>query len=124
MADSGENPDFQDLQREAREWVIWIRSGEATAEDTAALLRWRARSADHAAALSEAIRLRRLVAIAGQDEPLPPAKWSLPFMPLRAGQYAGRGRSEEHTSELQSLMRIPYAVFCLQKKTVNNSQTS
>src|SRR3546814_3819321 len=25
-------------------------------------------------------------------------------------------RSEEHTSELQSLMRIPYAVFCLQKK--------
>src|SRR3546814_10457391 len=27
------------------------------------------------------------------------------------------GRSEEHTSELQSLMRISYAVFCLQKKT-------
>src|SRR3546814_5281335 len=29
---------------------------------------------------------------------------------------AGSNRSEEHTSELQSLMRIPYAVFCLQKK--------
>src|SRR3546814_8393653 len=28
-----------------------------------------------------------------------------------------KGRSEEHTSELQSLMRISYAVFCLQKKT-------
>src|SRR3546814_5358279 len=28
----------------------------------------------------------------------------------------GSGRSEEHTSELQSLMRISYAVFCLQKK--------
>src|SRR3546814_6405676 len=28
-----------------------------------------------------------------------------------------RGRSEEHTSELQSLMRISYAVFCLKKKT-------
>src|SRR3546814_3551899 len=27
-------------------------------------------------------------------------------------------RSEEHTSELQSLMRISYAVFCLQKKTI------
>src|SRR3546814_8897670 len=27
------------------------------------------------------------------------------------------GRSEEHTSELQSLMRISYAVFCLNKKT-------
>src|SRR3546814_5679055 len=31
----------------------------------------------------------------------------------------GRGdRSEEHTSELQSLMRISYAAFCLKKKTV------
>src|SRR3546814_6600892 len=32
-------------------------------------------------------------------------------------------RSEEHTSELQSLMRISYAVFCLKKKN-NNRQTS
>src|SRR3546814_4968088 len=30
--------------------------------------------------------------------------------------FAGTLRSEEHTSELQSLMRISYAVFCLQKK--------
>src|SRR3546814_4000217 len=30
-------------------------------------------------------------------------------------------RSEEHTSELQSLMRISYAVFCLKKKNNNNS---
>src|SRR3546814_7812252 len=30
---------------------------------------------------------------------------------------AGDDRSEEHTSELQSLMRISYAVFCLKKKT-------
>src|SRR3546814_4679853 len=29
------------------------------------------------------------------------------------------GRSEEHTSELQSLMRISYAVFCLKKKIAN-----
>src|SRR3546814_6334284 len=29
-------------------------------------------------------------------------------------------RSEEHTSELQSLMRISYAVFCLKKKTIHN----
>src|SRR3546814_4422302 len=35
------------------------------------------------------------------------------------GQLTGRDteRSEEHTSELQSLMRISYAVFCLKKKT-------
>src|SRR3546814_7972301 len=32
-------------------------------------------------------------------------------------------RSEEHTSELQSLMRISYAVFCLQKKTASNQTT-
>src|SRR3546814_6452562 len=31
-------------------------------------------------------------------------------------------RSEEHTSELQSLMRISYAVFCLQKKKHDNRQ--
>src|SRR3546814_5352918 len=31
----------------------------------------------------------------------------------------GRLRSEEHTSELQSLMRISYAVFCLKKKTTS-----
>src|SRR3546814_4660849 len=38
-----------------------------------------------------------------------------------------RPRSEEHTSELQSLMRISYAVFCLKKKThhkYNNRRTN
>src|SRR3546814_8739444 len=34
----------------------------------------------------------------------------------RLGIDIDRGRSEEHTSELQSLMRISYAVFCLKKK--------
>src|SRR3546814_8240569 len=42
--------------------------------------------------------------------------------PQPAGQREGQGahdeqRSEEHTSELQSLMRTSYAVFCLKKKT-------
>src|SRR3546814_3156588 len=35
-----------------------------------------------------------------------------------SGRAAGYNRSEEHTSELQSIMRISYAVFCLQK--INN----
>src|SRR3546814_8206958 len=35
----------------------------------------------------------------------------------RVAAIRGAGRSEEHTSELQSLMRISYAVFCLKKKT-------
>src|SRR3546814_8451252 len=34
---------------------------------------------------------------------------------------AKQSRSEEHTSELQSLMRISYAVFCLKKKTINTT---
>src|SRR3546814_4089503 len=34
----------------------------------------------------------------------------------------GRWRSEEHTSELQSLMRISYAVFCLKKKKKTTKQ--
>src|SRR3546814_2119793 len=34
------------------------------------------------------------------------------------------GRSEEHTSELQSLMRISYAVFCLKKKNTKTTNTT
>src|SRR3546814_2022395 len=37
---------------------------------------------------------------------------------------SGMNRSEEHTSELQSLMRISYAVFCLKKKKNNNEQNN
>src|SRR3546814_6764275 len=33
-------------------------------------------------------------------------------------------RSEEHTSELQSLMRLSYAVFCLKKKNTHDSNTN
>src|SRR3546814_8114184 len=36
-------------------------------------------------------------------------------------QAVGKVRSEEHTSELQSLMRISYAVFCLKKKNTNTT---
>src|SRR3546814_3148145 len=35
----------------------------------------------------------------------------------------GAARSEEHTSELQSLMRSSYAVFCLKKKKTNRTHT-
>src|SRR3546814_9025412 len=43
----------------------------------------------------------------------------IPWYPLAAGELAGPDRSEEHTSELQSLMRNSYAVFCLKKKKSN-----
>src|SRR3546814_4088534 len=44
-----------------------------------------------------------------------PARWSLDDK-----NFIERRRSEEHTSELQSLMRISYAVFCLKKKNKSN----
>src|SRR3546814_7041587 len=42
--------------------------------------------------------------------------WKIPTFGL---PWYDMGRSEEHTSELQSLMRISYAVFCLKKKKIN-----
>src|SRR3546814_9870095 len=42
--------------------------------------------------------------------------WSLDAIQIRGFATDRHRRSEEHTSELQSLMRISYAVFCLQKK--------
>src|SRR3546814_4081274 len=48
-----------------------------------------------------------------QDSPVAAVIW------LNSGP--GDPRSEEHTSELQSLMRISYAVFCLKKKKTNTS---
>src|SRR3546814_2274203 len=42
---------------------------------------------------------------------------------VHAGRVRRQGRSEEHTSELQSLMRTSYAVFCLKKKINRNVDT-
>src|SRR3546814_4066554 len=44
------------------------------------------------------------------------ADWGLGIQDLRGRRDLYHIRSEEHTSELQSLMRISYAVFCLKKK--------
>src|SRR3546814_4761116 len=45
------------------------------------------------------------------------------FFGLLAGQQFEHPRSEEHTSELQSLMLISYAVFCLKKKIFKQDNT-
>src|SRR3546814_9896276 len=52
------------------------------------------------------------------QHPLPPG-----LRRLAGGAAALAGRSEEHTSELQSLMRISYAVFCLKKKNTETQTT-
>src|SRR3546814_3010477 len=67
----------------------------------------------------------RSPAVMSADTPRPvPGPMSRKVPPGRTRRIAGpgsgmnalSGRSEEHTSELQSLMRISYAVFCLKKK--------
>src|SRR3546814_10808264 len=47
--------------------------------------------------------------------------WLAAHYPDRADKVMHMVRSEEHTSELQSLMRISYAVFCLKKKKKNKT---
>src|SRR3546814_4865729 len=49
---------------------------------------------------------------------------TVPKAPPRKAQRRRVDRSEEHTSELQSLMRISYAVFCLKKKTSKHQQST
>src|SRR3546814_7716465 len=62
--------------------------------------------------------------------PLPNRRFADPLAQEFAGGGNGfqggrdRVRSEEHTSELQSLMRISYAVFCLKKTKKNNKLTT
>src|SRR3546814_9233107 len=53
---------------------------------------------------------------------LPPA-WAVRAAAAPAPAHRARWRSEEHTSELQSLMRISYAVFCLKKKNKHKRTT-
>src|SRR3546814_9229686 len=78
---------------------------------------WTGRAPDRAAV---ADALRQLVR---RHEILRTCFHSLSEMdvPLQAALDPG-SRSEEHTSELQSLMRISYAVFCLKKKTQLNKE--
>src|SRR3546814_9916862 len=77
--------------------------------------------ADHAVAVRAVARGDVAAAAVGRG---------VDVVPLRGGLEARRvfvaqriGRSEEHTSELQSLMRISYAVFCLKKKKHNTNKS-
>src|SRR3546814_3318993 len=77
-----------------------------------------ARSASASAASSSLIQLNWMFCRV--------VKWPQPRSYLQAIWLKPRScrddsRSEEHTSELQSLMRISYAVFCLKTKTISNA---
>src|SRR3546814_10227640 len=73
-----------------------------------------------------AISVRRVMMRNSEQKDGRPGKWSPLALAKRSRshdflvRYMSR-RSEEHTSELQSLMRISYAVFCLKKKQVQKA---
>src|SRR3546814_2584174 len=68
-------------------------------------------------------RAARPLAKAAADQP-ESLRWMAFSSAKLAAEFSATRRSEEHTSELQSLMRISYAVFCLKKKkyTSNDHQ--
>src|SRR3546814_5444690 len=62
------------------------------------------------------------VKVTRSDSPMISSRSASPdTMRARAWPSAAPKRSEEHTSELQSLMRISYAVYCLKKKKKNKT---
>src|SRR3546814_7847679 len=70
----------------------------------------------------------QLIGIAFADRAQPASGNRQRLVPLDFAELAGtafttRNRSEGHTSELQSLMRISYAVFCLKKKKKHRKNT-
>src|SRR3546814_6930139 len=67
----------------------------------------------------DALGLDELWWLVSPGNPLKPAKGMAPLSARLAA--AQRMRSEEHTSELQSLMRISFAVFCLKIKNHTHS---
>src|SRR3546814_9710269 len=80
--------------------------------------------------ISDVISLARYMNVCAKASALStitPSKFPLDRLKIRMKELLGEYgcervfRSEEHTSELQSLMRISYAVFCLKKK--NKTQT-
>src|SRR3546814_7189788 len=85
------------------------------------------REARHAGAARSLRRRRDSPPASRRPRPLPPRLPvpSASFVRLlrRSASFVGLRRSEEHTSELQSLMRISYAVFCLKKKKKHTQTT-
>src|SRR3546814_3432788 len=111
------------------------REGSARYRATRALESWAVRRADAVAVICEGLRDdligrgvdpgKILVSPNGVDLTLfgdPPPRDAALAAKLGLDGAEVIGRSEEHTSELQSLMRISYAVFCLKKKKNKTKQ--
>src|SRR3546814_2141398 len=70
------------------------------------------------------IEAMRALRCAVEQQPLPEESAHGSFVPPTIIEIDDIARSEEHTSELQSLMRISYAVFCLKKKKTTQQNNS
>src|SRR3546814_8661928 len=107
----------------ATPWPIWSRSSVRLRQLDQKVERCthRAQPDSRAVALKDMLLDKGLDAGTGLPGAMFPRRADID-QPDRLGRrIAARARSEEHTSELQSLMRISYAVFCLKKK--NNTTT-
>src|SRR3546814_7055448 len=65
-----------------------------------------------------------LLVVSGHNKGAVTAARQMKELQVEVPMVAMTHRSEEHTSELQSLMRISYAVFCLKKKNIRQQQRS
>src|SRR3546814_1778250 len=75
--------------------------------------------------ISVQARIRTIGSYTGHADQAELVGWIEDRRPIAGSLFLTHGeerRSEEHTSELQSLMRISYAVFCLKKKKTNTQQ--
>src|SRR3546814_2836445 len=119
----GARPQTDDIGREAQQHLRRGLAADAAIDDALAeqrrvggLPHFGDRIADEHQFLRDALERAVRVAIAAE------------LRPVRFGRARGDAleridhRSEEHTSELQSLMRISYAVFCLKKKKKHKRQ--
>src|SRR3546814_7197273 len=97
------------------DWSSDVCSSDLLAANADAMLEWRARAMEADLIVYPELQL---IGYPPEDLVLKPALVDRANHELDrlAQATADGGRSEEHTSELQSLMRISYAVFCLQKK--------
>src|SRR3546814_2268739 len=102
---------------------LWFREQAGAAADVERALarQWMARAR---VAVPMRVDLRADIGQAHRVQPVQHRRRPL-WVPPVGGERAEMGgfvRSEEHTSELQSLMRISYAVFCLKKKKQHNTR--
>src|SRR3546814_7303684 len=89
---------------------------KATAHETSSIPPWRRPAGRRFGGAASAVRCRS-GAVLHHHRVLDVLR--RPRLPQHRRQHHDLQRSEEHTSELQSLMRISYAVFCLKKKTTS-----